>query len=141
MSPFCSIVRRVWHEKTWKTYESIGKALLGRENIVVSSRQDYELPDAHVVNSTDSAVAKAKTFTSNEVMIIGGGSIYRDFLPQAQRLYLTFIDADISGDTFFPDYESDCYWQEIDRGEFPKDERNAFDLTFVTLDRIKSTEP
>ena len=121
-----------------KTYESIGKALPARENIVISSREDYQLPDAHVVHSIDAALAKARMFNTQEVMIIGGGSIYKDFLPQATRLYLTLIDADISGDTFFPEYESHYYWQEIERSEHPKDDRNAFDLTFVTLDRIKS---
>ena len=122
-----------------KTYESIGKALPGRENIVVSSQANYQLPDAHVVNSIDSAIAKARLFTNDEVMIIGGGAIYKDFLPQATRLYLTFIDSDIAGDTFFPEYESHCYWHETDRIEYQKDDRNAFDLTFVTLDRISST--
>lgn len=119
-----------------KTYESIGRALPGRENIVISSREDFQLPDAHVVHSTDAAIEKAQTFANDEVMIIGGGSIYKDFLAKATRLYLTFIDTDIPGDTFFPDYETAHYWQEIQRTEHQKDEFNAFDLTFVTFERI-----
>jgi dihydrofolate reductase len=122
-----------------RTYESIGKALPGRQNIVVSGQPNYQLADAHVVSNAESAIVKAKMFTQEEVMVIGGGSIYKCFLPQAQRLYLTFIDANLVGDTFFPAYDTDNYWQEVERIQFCKDINNAFDLTFVTLERISST--
>ncbi|MBT0585394.1 type 3 dihydrofolate reductase [Alteromonas oceanisediminis] len=121
------------------TYESIGKALPGRPNIVVSSRDDYVLPDASVVNHCEKALELAQSYAGEEVMIIGGGRIYQSFLPQAQRLYLTLIDADIKGDTYFPNYEDAAYWREIAREHREADERNPHDLTFVTLERISAS--
>ena len=69
-------------------------------------------------------------------MVIGGGRIYQECLPQADRLYLTFIDADIVGDTYFPNYEESYTWREIERAEYASDDRNAHNLTFVTLARV-----
>ena len=119
-----------------KTYESIGKALPGRTNIVVTGQADFTLPDAVVVNSCDAAIEAAKQEAVEEVMIIGGGRIYQTFLASADRLYLTFIDADIKGDTFFPNYTENAYWREVARERREPDERNAYALDFVTFDRI-----
>ncbi|MDM7861657.1 type 3 dihydrofolate reductase [Alteromonas sp. ASW11-36] len=119
-----------------KTYESIGRALPGRENIVITSQADYTLPDATIVHSCEAAIEHVEQQGVDEVMIIGGGRIYQDFLPRAKRLYLTFIDADVSGDTFFPNYTKDAYWREVASEERPADERNQYDLRFVTLERV-----
>lgn len=116
-----------------KTYESIGKALPGRPNIVITTNPSYTLADATVVNSIEAAMQAASAF--DEVMIIGGGSIYQSMLAQAQRLYLTFIDLQVAGDTQFPDYEAHDTWREIAREKHHKDEKNAHDYTFVTLER------
>ena len=118
-----------------KTYESIGRALPGRKNIVVTGQSDYHLDDATVVDSTEAAIAEAAKETDEEVMIIGGGRIYQTFLADAQRLYLTFIDADIEGDTYFPDYAEIATWREVSRDHRPSDDKNAYSLSFVTLDR------
>ncbi len=121
-----------------KTYESIGRALPGRENIVITHQADYSLPDATVVNSCDAAIEHAKALAVEEIMVIGGGLIYQTLLPKADRLYLTFIDADVKGDTFFPKYDEKAYWREIAREHREADERNAYALDFVTLERVSS---
>jgi dihydrofolate reductase len=114
-----------------KTYESIGRALPGRPNIVITTNKSYSLADATVVTSIEAAMQEASAF--EEVMIIGGGSIYQSML--AQRLYLTFIDLKVAGDTQFPDYEANANWTEVAREIHQKDEKNPHNYTFVTLER------
>ena len=118
-----------------KTYESIGKALPGRRNIVISRDENYHLDDAEVVKSPEQALSAAGSV--EEVMIIGGGAIYQAFLPHCERLYLTHIHADIPGDTRFPDYRvSGAGWQEIAQEVHPADEKNPYRMTFSTLQRV-----
>lgn len=119
------------------TYESIGKALPGRKNIVVTRNQAYSLSDAIVVNDCDSALRVAST-ESSEIMIMGGGKIYEAFLPKADQLFLTFINADIKGDTYFPDYLKSAHWNEIAREVHEPDEKNQHQYEFVTLVRKPS---
>lgn len=121
-----------------KTYESIGRALPGRTNIVVSSQSGYSLDDAIVVSSPEEALNVATTSpdAGDEVMVIGGGKIYNTFLPSAHTLYLTFIDLDVEGDTRFPDYEAAASWKEVQRQENEPDERNPHAYSFATLKRI-----
>lgn len=123
-----------------KTYESIGRALPGRPNIVITSNADYSLSDATVVDSPESAFEVAKELSpeqseNDEVMIIGGGTIYQSFLDKAATLYLTHIDLDVDGDTQFPDYEAAASWKEVSREAHSADEKNAHSYTFVTLVR------
>ncbi|WP_338520066.1 type 3 dihydrofolate reductase [Alteromonas gracilis] len=120
-----------------KTYESIGKALPGRPNIVITGNSEYSLSDATVVDSPESAleVAKALSPQTNEIMVIGGGTIYQSFLDKADTLYLTFIDLDVAGDTQFPDYEAATTWNETAREAFEPDDKNPHAYSFVTLAR------
>ena len=123
-----------------KTYESIGRALPGRPNIVITSNADYSLSDATVVDSPESAFEVAKALSpeqseNDEVMIIGGGTIYQSFLDKADTLYLTHIDLNVDGDTQFPDYEAAASWKEVSREAHSADEKNAHSYTFVTLVR------
>ena len=120
-----------------KTYESIGKALPGRLNIVVTSQRDYFLPDATVVDSLETAVAVAEAMANGaeEVMIIGGGKIYEAMLEKADTLYLTLIDAQVDGDTYFPDYETNGNWHEVSREAHEADEKNEYGYSFLTLQR------
>lgn len=98
-----------------RTFESIGRALPGRHNIVIT-RDPGKLPDSVTgVTSIDEAMAKAGEV--DEIMVIGGGEIYRQFLPVANRMYLTLIDLDIEGDTWFPDYASDKWRSTLLREE------------------------
>ena len=125
-----------------KTYESIGRALPGRPNIVITSNTDYSLSDATVVDSPESAFEVAKALSpegsdNDEIMIIGGGTIYQAFLDRADTLYLTHIDLAVDGDTKFPDYEAEANWTETSREAHSADEKNAHPYTFVTLVRGK----
>lgn len=120
-----------------KTYESIGRALPGRPNIVITTNSAYSLPDATVVSSPEAAIehASALESQSDEVMIIGGGTIYQAFLNKADTLHLTFIELAVEGDTQFPDYEAQSHWEEISREAHTADEKNPHDYTFVSLVR------
>lgn len=115
-----------------RTFESIGKALPGRRNLVVT-RRPLAVPGVEAVGSIDEALALVAD--APEVAIIGGAQIWRDTLPRIGRIHLTRVHADVDGDTFFPDLDP-LHWRETERREQPADERNAYPLTFVTLERI-----
>jgi len=117
-----------------KTYESIGRALPGRKNIVISTRSDFSLPDAEVVRSCEDALAAAER-EGEEVMIIGGGKIYTEFMTKADVLYLTFIDLAVEGDTQFPDWQSYGKWKTLDTQSHHADDKNKYAHEFVTLAR------
>ncbi|MGL6055204.1 MAG: type 3 dihydrofolate reductase [Vibrio metschnikovii] len=114
-----------------KTYESIGRPLPERHNIVISRDSSLEIEGVTVVSSVEEAINSAGNV--DEIMVIGGGSIYRAFLPLAKRLYLTFIEADINGDTRFPEWGSD--WKVAEQRKYNKDSGNQFDMHFVVLER------
>jgi dihydrofolate reductase len=121
-----------------KTYESIGRALPGRPNIVMTSNKEYSLADATVVHTQAEALEAAKAQSADnidEVMSIGGGTIYDAFLPEATTLYLTFIDLRVNGDTQFPDFHANGHWTEIQRESHKSDEKNKHAYTFVTFQR------
>ena len=116
-----------------KTYESIGRALPGRLNIVVSTNKEYTLEGCETVTSLDEALALVSDV--EEVMIIGGGFLYSQTLSQANRLYLTFIDLDVDGDTQFPDFET-LNIKEVKREHHQKDEKNPYDYEFVDYEVV-----
>ena len=116
-----------------KTFESIGFALPGRRNIIISRSSDYKSAGVDVVASVDAALALVRDI--DEVMVIGGGSIYQHCLPQADRLYVTHIEADIDGDTQFPAYDVVNDWQLISSEKRFADEKNAYDLNFCVYQR------
>jgi len=115
-----------------KTYDSIGRPLPGRPNIIISQNHDYTAEGCQVVYTIDAAFAAAKQY--DEVMIIGGASFYRQALAYAHRLYLTIIDEDFEGDTTFPEYNRH-EWQEVERSEGVTDEKNTHPHHFITLER------
>ena len=115
-----------------KTYESIGKALPGRFNIVLS-RTATEINDATVVDSLQQAIVLTQGLP--EVMVIGGAKLFEQALPLAQRLYLTLIHAQFEADVFFPAIES-RHWQCRQAVERQHDEKNGYDLTFICYERI-----
>lgn len=97
-----------------KTFESIGRILPGRKNIIVTRNPSYKAEGAEVVTNLTDAVALAKSY-HEEVMIIGGEQIFRAILPTADRLYVTFIEQSFEGDTFFPPYGEE--WVLVDTSE------------------------
>ena len=111
-----------------KTYESIGRPLPGRTNIVMSRNKDYKLEGCETVTSLEDAIKLVQDV--DEIMIIGGGFLYTQCIPQADKLYLTFIDLDVEGDTQFPPFE-DLNLTELKREKHLKDEKNPYDYEFV----------
>jgi dihydrofolate reductase len=114
-----------------KTYESIGRPLPGRTNLVLTRDRGFLAPGVVVVHSVEEALAHA---ADNELVAIGGAEIYRLVLPFARRLYLTHVHADVPGDTYFPDFDP-TQWADVEWRMHPADEQHAYPLTFVTLER------
>jgi dihydrofolate reductase len=116
-----------------KTYESIGKALPGRSNWVLSRSAGFSAPDARVVRELEEAESSAGG--GAPLMVIGGAEIYRLCLARARRIHLTLVHAQISGgDTFFSAWR-DPEWREIGRERHEADEKNAYAYSFLTLER------
>ena len=118
-----------------KTFESIGRPLPERRNIVMTRDNSYTAPGCTVVHSIDAALQAAAG--SDEVVVIGGAEFYRQVLPQVDTIYLTQIHADLEGDTFFPALD-DEHWREVERENFEADDNNPYAYSFVTLERIKT---
>ena len=117
-----------------KTFEAIGRPLPGRTNIVLTRDMSYQSPGCTVVHYQDEALARAENTKSDEVFIIGGAEIYAQFLPRADKMYLTFVEHDGEGDARFPEFDAD-EWIETERIENKKDEAHAYDYAFVILER------
>jgi len=116
-----------------KTYESIGRLLPGRENIIITRNKDYHVPGAKIFYSLESACKNLENF--NEIMIIGGTQIFASALPLAHRLYLTYIHGEFEGDCYFPSINH-SHWQKTEQRFCEADEKNPYDCDFVVLDRI-----
>lgn len=115
-----------------KTYESIGRPLPGRDNIVITADSGYQAEGCQVVHSVEQALEAAGS--CEEAMIIGGANLYRQTLENADRLYLTLVKAEPEGDTWFPEIELQ-QWREIERQAHTADESNEYDYDFVVLER------
>ncbi|GAB4184116.1 MAG: type 3 dihydrofolate reductase [Wenzhouxiangellaceae bacterium] len=121
-----------------RTYESIGRPLPGRRNIVISRQWSKALDGIELVHSLDEAIQQC--CDDEEVMIIGGGQIYAQALPLADTLWLTEVDCVPDGDTWFPEIDP-RQWREVLRETHPADERNAYKLTFIQLARRWDERP
>jgi dihydrofolate reductase len=115
-----------------KTYESIGRPLPGRLNIVISRNRALQIPGVDVVGSFDEALARAGD--APEVAVIGGAELFRSALPLARRIYFTRVHANVEGETKFPALDL-RQWREVDRSHHPADERHAYAMTFSTFER------
>ncbi len=118
-----------------KNYESIGKPLPGRTTIIVTRDPEYQQEGCIVKQSIDDAIQYASDNNEEELMIIGGGQIYEQTLALTNRIYLTEVHQQFDGDTFYPSLNVD-EWKETGRVFHAKDEKNAFDFSFVTLERV-----
>jgi dihydrofolate reductase len=114
------------------TYESIGRPLPERRNVIITRDPAFTAPGCVVAHSLDEALAAAG---EGEVMVIGGASVYRQLLPRADRLYLSEVHAHIDGDAWFPPIDR-REWRETERHEHPADARHAHAINFVILERI-----
>ncbi len=115
-----------------KTHESIGRPLPGRKNIIMTRSPGFIAEGCTVVHSLDDAFQAAGD--ADEVMIMGGSAIYDQSLARANRLYITEVNADVSGDVYFPEFNK-SEWVELERENHSADEKNNFDYSFVVLER------
>jgi dihydrofolate reductase len=121
-----------------KTFESIGRPLPGRVNIVITRDPDWTAEGVEIVNTIDDAMAAGavacKAANSDEIMIIGGAQIYRDCIPIADKLYLTQVEAEVEGDAFFPNIDLN-QWQKVAE-TIPKT-MDSYNYRFVVLQRVQ----
>jgi dihydrofolate reductase len=118
-----------------KNYESIGKPLPGRTNIVVTRNPRFTAPGCLVAHSLAEAIAAAGA--DDEVFVIGGAQLYAQALPLARRMYLTLVHADVAGDTHFPPFDWQA-WRIVSREDHEADDRHPYPYSFLTLERIAS---
>lgn len=121
-----------------RTFASLGRPLDGRDNLVVTRDPGFTAAGIEVFPSFEAAVARAGELArmrgADEIMVIGGGELYRSAWPAAQRLYLTEIEADVDGDTRFPEFDR-TQWHETAREPIPRGPKDEFAATLVTLER------
>ena len=120
-----------------KTFESIGRPLPGRINLVLTRDRGWFAPGVIVVHSVEEALAQVGS--GQELVVVGGAEIYRFVLPFARRIYLTHVHADVPGDITFPEFDS-TQWADVECSSHPADEEHAYPLTFVTLERRNAPE-
>ncbi len=115
-----------------KTFESIGRPLPGRKNIIISHNPDYQQQGCLVFNDLDSALQSCAE--SNEVFVIGGATLYAATLVRADRLYITEIQQTFDGDTWFPEIEQE-QWQEVAREDINDDNSVDFNYSFIVYEK------
>ena len=116
-----------------KTYESIGKPLSGRRNVIVTRQAGYRAEGCEVVGSLE------KALVGENVWVLGGGEIYAQALPLADCMELTFVDVEVrEGDTWFPEWDG-REWREVAREHHPADERHAHGFDYVTFERVAAS--
>ncbi len=126
-----------------KTFESIGKPLPGRRNIVVTRQSDWRREGVQVGHTLEQAVSLAKQIAAaegnSEMLIIGGAALYRESLPLADRLYMTKIHEAVEGDAFFPPLKKED-WCELSREDYNSDANNPYNYSFVVLQRVTQSD-
>lgn len=116
-----------------KTYDSVGRPLPNRRNIVITRSTELQMPNVEVVNTLEAALSLCED--ENEVFIIGGAEIYKHALQFTNRIYLTTVHQTYGADVFFPELNRE-EWKEINKEYHPADEKNSVAYTFSTLERI-----
>ncbi len=115
-----------------RTWESIGRPLPGRQNIVVTRTPGYAAPGCTVVGSLEEAWQAAGDVS--EVCVIGGTTLFEETLPIAERIHLTEVEAEVAGDTWFPEFDR-SQWSEREVARYPADARHAYPFRILQLDR------
>ena len=118
-----------------KTFESLGKALPGRKNIVITRQAGWSADNTVVVQYLEDAVFVAGQTDANEVMVIGGGEIYKAYFDKAKRIYMTRVDGSPEADTSFPGIDGK-QWQLISQRNHEADAKNAFNYSFQLWERV-----
>lgn len=123
-----------------KTYESIGRPLPQRENLILTSNPNYKVTGCRTAHSINEVFEILQHLHAEEVFVIGGAQLYQAFLPLAQRIYLTLVAAELEGDTFFPVFD-ESLWNVVSSEEHPADAKNDYPYCFKVLTRIKRCHP
>ena len=130
---------KFFKNKTWgmvvimgrKTFEAVNKALPGRVNIVITKQENWKAENVWVAKDLDDALKQAATTNCKEIFIIGGGEIYQQGIAIANKIYMTRVHADLSGDTFFPAIDENK-WQLTENLDFSIDEKHVYPYSFQT---------
>ncbi|WP_019601301.1 type 3 dihydrofolate reductase [Teredinibacter turnerae] len=121
-----------------KTFDSIGRPLPGRTNIVVTRNPTWQAEGVDVCHSLEDALVLARDVATQtqvkQIMVIGGAEFYRQMLPQADRLYLTEVHADVVGDAYFPEFDR-SRWQQLSAERHEADSGNPYAYSFLVLER------
>lgn len=117
-----------------KTFDSIGKALPNRINIVITRQKDYAVEGVEVVHSLEEAILKAKSLRKDDIFVIGGAEIYHLAMDMADQILLTQLHDIFEGDAFFPKIE-DENWEIIEKVKGETDEKNPYQYSFITYQR------
>lgn len=117
-----------------KTYESLNGPLKNRENIIVTRDTDFQAPSCKIIHSLDDIKKWNKEEPNKEWFIIGGEEIYKQMLPYADKMYMTYIDHAFEGDTHFPSW-NESEWKMISKVKGEKDEKNPYDYYFIQYNR------
>ncbi len=120
-----------------KSFESLGKPLPGRLNVVITRQNDWKPEGASVVHSVEDAIKVAAAADYNEAFIIGGGEIFKEAMPVADKIYLTRVDVKLEGDAFFPEMNPK-EWLMVSEQSFPSDEKHAYAYHFQLWERNKA---
>ncbi len=118
-----------------KTFESLGRVLPGRKNIVITRQPGWEQPGAIAVKNIEDALFVAKETDAKEAMVIGGGEIYKALFDRAKRIYITRVEAEPEADTYFPVIDPKLWWL-MSQKNHEADEKNAYNYSFQVWERI-----
>lgn len=118
-----------------RTYDSVGYPLPGRRTIVVTRQTGWKADGVEAVHSLDEGLQTAERMNGGEVFVAGGGVIFREALPRADRIYLTRIEKDFPGDTLFPELDA-AAWRIVEQEHHEASDENPYPFTFETLDRV-----
>ncbi|WP_138417069.1 dihydrofolate reductase [Aquibacillus sediminis] len=117
-----------------KTFDSINRPLPNRENVILTRDKSYQQEGCQVIHSIDTIINWNNENPEKEYFIIGGAELFKQTLPFADRMYMTYIDETFEGDTYFPSFDENN-WQEVKREKGIKNEKNQYDYYFIQLDR------
>jgi dihydrofolate reductase len=118
-----------------KTYDSVGRPLPGRTNVVITRRADWAAEGVTVAHSLEEALHLAANAGESEAFIAGGAEIYELAIHRADRMYLTRVHAEVEGDTWFPEFDDVTEWKLVDAEHCDADEKNDHPFSFLTYDR------
>lgn len=122
-----------------KTFETFKRPLPNRENVILTTDKSYQPLGCQVIHSINTVLEWNKKNPEQFYFIFGGGEIYRQFLPYTERMYITYIDKEFSGDTYFPCFDL-AEWQETSSHKGIKDDANPFDYYFIQYDRKQAEQ-